>query len=464
VKNYVLLFIFLSTTLVVDQLATPLRKPASLFSFQKLNLDREEEKLRDLLTKVFTEEVSYSQLDDPSRELVHKAFESYFDPAFRDRDRLVTIFLETTNLFEKLDSMTFMERRAVRSIQESITMIKDFGPLIWSSMGSTEQMAEVASASLRDSAALASGRVSMEGASVASRQLLEGLADIGTVALRRTARHYVTSYFDELFSNPGMAIPADNANIEIFIDFIHTIEMYKIAKSVDQLSDFADAFFMKLVAELPLVSRQLEGLAKTPGGLFLHIELKSALSLFLQEVDDPQTLLNDLEKALPENIDDVLKREITLTISSLKSGVQKSNRLLRNNASEGLMRKGLRYGFSGIISTGDELSLGLHLFRHYGNELLTRENDNFALRGSRLLLNTLVNSTSYTGRGAGFLFEQTYQYIGMADPDFNSAINAIRSVGTTVSDGANLVRSGVGSITSSCTSGLQRIWGRKKSD
>jgi hypothetical protein len=89
-------------------------------------------------------------------------------------------------------------------------------------------------------------------------------------------------------------------------------------------------------------------------------------------------------------------------------------------------------GVSQVINTGDELSLGLHLFRHYGNEALTRENDNITLKGARGLLNSVVNSSAYTGKGAAILLETSYQYIGQVDPSYKTAISAVTSATKTI--------------------------------
>lgn len=425
-KNSILFLLFLLVSCSLYPLKH--RRPAGLFSYRPINLVKDGDQLRGTLSSLSSGEKTFDELTEKEQKLLKQYYSSYFDSSFKKRDELVTLFAESTNLNEKLSTMSFMEEVIVKDLKSTITLINDIGPALWHlSNPFNSRTNELIAATTQDVAMIGAGGPAFNTLSAAGKHLAEDFSVLGSVAIRRGARNYMTSFLEDIFNKPGMAIPRDNARLEIFLDFIHTLELYKISSSIDVFADYSDVLFLKLVSEFQLIARQLEGLSKTPGGMFLHLELKSALALFLQELDQPQAFLDDILNHMPADIDKVYRNEIEMSVKSLKNGVELSESMLTNNAQEGLIKKGLRYGFAHIIATGDELSLGFHLFRYYGNDLLTREKDNVALKGARMLLNTTINSAAYSGKGAAFLLERTYGFLGAADPSYTTAVNTIKA-------------------------------------
>lgn len=421
-----ILFIFmLSLIMSCGQFNLNQRVPASINDFEQ-----NQEQLAEIIKDLSSGEKKFIELTPSSQKLFTEALKEYTSVDTKRRGEISRLFAENTGLIEKMGEMSFMDEAAIKSMKESFEFIQDISPAIWHFADPTlqlERVSQLFGAAADDMSQAAAGGAGTSMMTTSATHMAEDTSVLSTVAFRRIGRTFILNRLDDVLSKPGMAIPRENASIPLFVDFIHDLEIYKLASQVDELALYADKIKLKLSKEFPLIARQLEGLAKTPGGLFLHIELKSALSLFLQELDDPEKIFTAVLDNLDPSIDDLTKAEINSSIASLRDGVQTSRSLLRNSAHEGLIKKGMRLGFGGIINTGDELSLGLHLFRHYGNEVLTRENDNIALKSARAILNTTINSTTYTGKGAAFLIEASYQRLGAIDPSAGATIDAVKA-------------------------------------
>jgi hypothetical protein len=406
------------------------RSPASF-----LELESTKEKLALIISQLASGEKKYSELDSVSQNLLIKTLKEYTSESSTQRGEISRLFSQNTGLVDKMGEMSFIDEAAFKSMKESFEFLQDISPAIWHFADPTvhiERAAELMGAVAEDTTKAASGSVGTSLMTTSAEHMAEDTSVLSAVAFRRIGRTFILNRLDDVLSKPGMAIPRENASIPLFIDFIHDLEIYKLASQSDDLAPYADIIKFKLSKEFPLIARQLEGLAKTPGGLFLHIELKSALSLFLQELEDPEKIFAAVLDNIDPNLDDITKAEINSSLSSLREGVQTSKSLLQNSAHEGILKKGMRFGFGSIINTGDELSLGLHLFRHYGNEVLTRENDNIALKSARSILNTTINSTTYTGKGAAFLIEKSYQHLGAIDPSMGTTIDLVKSTAATI--------------------------------
>jgi hypothetical protein len=130
--------------------------------------------------------------------------------------------------------------------------------------------------------------------------------------------------YQAFMKNPGNPIPISEVDHQVMRGFLKSVEYLKMVQTLGDKGPLLEAARSEVLANFTFLSRQIEGLALSPGGTIMHLEWKALAAQWLSGVQDSPALLADFRKLLPGlELPSKALLEVEKTLESVGSILQK---------------------------------------------------------------------------------------------------------------------------------------------